>query len=207
MTGEVLGPVRGAATQPGGRPPAPGRLALVQAFINSHYDLEDEHGAELIGTPERLAAWLAARSLVAGRVEPTPSDLRRALALRETLRSLAYANADPDADADGRTGADGLSRLGAAAGPIALELTFDADRPMLAGGGRGTSRGLDTLLAITAESMLTGTWSRLKACPGPDCGWAFYDNSRNRTGRWCSMAVCGGRAKARAHYRRRRERG
>jgi predicted RNA-binding Zn ribbon-like protein len=53
--------------------------------------------------------------------------------------------------------------------------------------------------------MLDGTWDRLKACPGHDCGWAFYDHSRNQTGRWCSMSVCGGRAKARAHYHRRRD--
>ncbi len=58
------------------------------------------------------------------------------------------------------------------------------------------------LLAITARTMLDGSWSRLKVCPGDHCGWAFYDHSRNQTGRWCSMSVCGGRAKARAHYRR-----
>jgi hypothetical protein len=34
--------------QPGGRSPAPGELGLVQAFINTHYDLVDEHGAELL---------------------------------------------------------------------------------------------------------------------------------------------------------------
>jgi predicted RNA-binding Zn ribbon-like protein len=53
--------------------------------------------------------------------------------------------------------------------------------------------------------MLDGTWRRLKVCPGDHCGWAFYDHSRNQTGRWCSMSVCGGRAKARAHYHRHRE--
>jgi predicted RNA-binding Zn ribbon-like protein len=61
---------------------------------------------------------------------------------------------------------------------------------------------LGVLLAITAVAMADGTWSRLKVCPGEHCGWAFYDGSRNRSGRWCSMAVCGGRSKARAHYRR-----
>jgi predicted RNA-binding Zn ribbon-like protein len=32
----------------------------------------------------------------------------------------------------------------------------------------------------------------------------FFDNSRNQSGRWCSMSVCGGREKAKTHYRRRR---
>jgi predicted RNA-binding Zn ribbon-like protein len=58
------------------------------------------------------------------------------------------------------------------------------------------------IVAIVGRAMIEGTWSRLKVCPGHDCGWAFYDNSRNLSGRWCSMAVCGGRAKARAHYQR-----
>jgi predicted RNA-binding Zn ribbon-like protein len=57
---------------------------------------------------------------------------------------------------------------------------------------------------MTAAAMLDGSFSRLKICPGPDCDWAFYDHSRNQSGRWCSMAVCGGRVKARAHYHRRR---
>jgi predicted RNA-binding Zn ribbon-like protein len=51
--------------------------------------------------------------------------------------------------------------------------------------------------------MLDGTWARLKACPGRDCGWVFYDHSRNQSARWCSMKVCGDREKARAYYQRR----
>ena len=39
------------------------------------------------------------------------------------------------------------------------------------------------------------------------CGWAFYDRSSNASAIWCSMAVCGGRAKAIAYYRRRRAAG
>jgi predicted RNA-binding Zn ribbon-like protein len=56
--------------------------------------------------------------------------------------------------------------------------------------------------AFAATAIADGSWRRLKVCPGEDCGWAFYEHSRNRTGRWCSMAVCGGHAKARSHYRR-----
>ena len=42
----------------------------------------------------------------------------------------------------------------------------------------------------------------LKACREETCGWVFYDGSRNRSSSWCSMQVCGGRAKA-SSYRRR----
>ena len=44
---------------------------------------------------------------------------------------------------------------------------------------------------------------RLKRCPGSgDCGWVFIDTSKNSSRRWCSMAGCGNRAKARRHTRR-----
>ena len=63
---------------------------------------------------------------------------------------------------------------------------------------------LGALLAIVARSMIDGCWPRLKAClPGRDCGWAFYDRSRNQSTRWCAMKVCGDRGKARASYERR----
>jgi predicted RNA-binding Zn ribbon-like protein len=64
-------------------------------------------------------------------------------------------------------------------------------------------RVIGAVLAGTAQAIADGSWQRLKICPGEDCGWAFFDGSRNLSGRWCSMRVCGGRAKARAHYRRR----
>ena len=60
------------------------------------------------------------------------------------------------------------------------------------------------LMPDIRRGVRDGSWARLKVCPGVDCGWVFYDHSRNNSSRWCSMAVCGGRTKARSHYRRRR---
>jgi predicted RNA-binding Zn ribbon-like protein len=54
--------------------------------------------------------------------------------------------------------------------------------------------------------MEADTWSRLKACRDDTCKWAFYDHSKNRSGHWCSMEVCGSRHKAR-QYRERRKTG
>jgi predicted RNA-binding Zn ribbon-like protein len=46
---------------------------------------------------------------------------------------------------------------------------------------------------------------RVRECLGDDgCGWLFLDTSKNRSRRWCSMAGCGNRAKARRHYQRHR---
>lgn len=51
------------------------------------------------------------------------------------------------------------------------------------------------ILAVVVEAAGDGSWQRLKACREHRCEWAFYDRARNRSGRWCSMAVCGTRSK------------
>lgn len=60
------------------------------------------------------------------------------------------------------------------------------------------------MLVLLAEAQSSGEWSRLKACGNPDCQWIFYDTSRNRSGRWCSMQECGAVMKSRAYRRRQR---
>ena len=199
VTGEAVG-FESAAAQPGGRPPAPGDLALVQAFVNSHYDLEVEHGADLFATPSELGRWLSARGLLAASARLRARELSRALAVREGLRRLAAAN-----NHAGRSvTAARLQRLNQAAASARVEIRLEPAGPRFVATGVGLDRALAQVLAITATAMLDGTWRRLKVCPGDHCGWAFYDHSRNQTGRWCSMSVCGGRAKARTHYHRHR---
>jgi predicted RNA-binding Zn ribbon-like protein len=204
MTGESDPITVGDRPQPGGRPSAPGRLALVQAFLNSHYDLETEHGAELLHSPAALVAWLGRAGLL-GQPSETDADvhdLRRALAVREGLRALA-------ADGVGRLAQDGDGRprllevAGRGAG-VEVRPGPDGELRFVAAPAAGVSGALGVLLAITTVAVADRSWSRLKVCPGDDCGWAFYDGSRNRSGRWCSMSVCGGRAKARSHYHRTR---
>ena len=59
------------------------------------------------------------------------------------------------------------------------------------------------LLAVadSATQLLTdASAGAVHACPGRDCGWLFLDPRGRR--KWCSMAVCGNRAKARAHAQR-----
>jgi predicted RNA-binding Zn ribbon-like protein len=191
-----------ASVQPGGRPAAPGELALVQSFINSHYDLVVDHGAELLATPHSLGAWLLARGLIGARTRVVEEDLERALAIREGLRTMARS------DGGGEAAGETLRKLNRAARGAAAEIRFANDGPQLVLHGRGeVAAALGLVLAIAGRAMIDGSWSRLKVCPGEDCDWAFYDNSRNQTGRWCSMSVCGARAKARAHYHRRRRGG
>src|SRR5262249_15016364 len=122
-------------------------------------------------------------------------------ALRADLRRLLAAAATGAPGA--RAPLDRLNRLLAARGA----------RVRLAGaGGRlrhGATRGLmDAVglpVAISAIELLTSAdLDRVKLCPAADCEWLFLDVSRNGTRRWCSMAECGNRAKARQHYQRSR---
>ncbi len=208
--GEGAGRRRAQSVQPGGREPAPGELFLVQAFINTHYDLEVDHGAELLATPAGARRWLCRQGLLARTGRINAKELRRLRTVREALRELAGANgqAAPSAGAIGdmnAVSAGAIADINAAGRGAAVELRFGADGPRFVAATPGRVDGaIGVLLAFTARAMLDGSWSRLKVCPGDDCGWAFYDHSRNQTGRWCSMSVCGGRAKARAHYRRTR---
>ena len=58
-------------------------------------------------------------------------------------------------------------------------------------------------VARAAAVLLTeGPVDRLRQCEATNCGWLFLDMSKNRSRRWCDMAVCGNRAKAARHYRR-----
>ena len=78
-----------------------------------------------------------------------------------------------------------------------------ADAPQFKSRPRDLDGALALIATIVALSQLDGSWSRMKACRGRDCGWAFYDHSRNQASRWCAMSVCGSRAKVRAYRKRR----
>jgi predicted RNA-binding Zn ribbon-like protein len=60
------------------------------------------------------------------------------------------------------------------------------------------------LRVITAalSFLRDSSWARIKTCPGNNCGWKFLDRSKNRSRRWCDMAVCGNLAKAKQYRAR-----
>lgn len=185
--------------QPGNRTPAPGALGLVQAFANTFWDLERGR-PEQLRSPWTLAAWLRARGLIGSGIRLHETDLRRSLDVREGLRTLLFANsgADPDRDA--------IDRLNAALhGASVTARIHAAAKPEFVAADQGLDGALGLIASSVAVAQLEGRFGRLKACPGPDCGWAFYDHSRNLAGTWCSMSICGARVKAR-HYRLRKRR-
>lgn len=186
-----------AGRQPAGRAPAPGRLAFVQAFLNSFWDL-DAGGAERWGDAPGYTAWLHERGFGGAA---TADDRAAAVELRETLRALALANHD---DAPARPAEATLDRIAARVAPRAgLTPRFATPgAPGLDVAGDGPDAALALVLGIVFAARLDGTWPRLKACPHAHCGWAFYDRSRNRSSHWCSMRICGNRTKGARHRER-----
>ena len=57
-------------------------------------------------------------------------------------------------------------------------------------------------VALSAAELFTGKeLDRVKICHGNNCAWLFVDRTRNGSRKWCDMAVCGNRVKARRFYR------
>ncbi|MFE7357997.1 CGNR zinc finger domain-containing protein [Streptomyces sp. NPDC057543] len=164
--------------------PAPGALALIEALVNT---LDIETGADTLDTADGRAAF--------GLAEP---DVPEARVLREALRTACLAHAGhrpPD-----RSAAPPLDRLLVGA---PLRVTVDAAgvaalRPVAEPAGL-TARVAAAIAAAAAD----GTWARLKACEADDCQWAYYDRSPAGRRRWCSMSVCGARAKMRTYRAKR----
>jgi predicted RNA-binding Zn ribbon-like protein len=174
---------------------APGQLEVVRQFVNTATLFGSEPDA--LGSPGELLAWLTEQSLVERGAKADERDLERSKELREALRALCLANSEGELDAAAPPVLD------AAAKRAGLRLRFDArGQATLAPSAEGVSGAHGRLLAIVAESMRNGTWERLKACRADDCRWAFYDSSKNHSRAWCSMAICGNRAKARSFRER-----
>lgn len=186
----VLPPASDAAR----RPPAPGRLELVRTFLNT-VDLES--GEDDFASPALLGDWLTERGLLARGARLGAGELSEAIEFRETLREVLEANAG---HGDG-TGA--LRRLDEIAARIPMRVRIGGEPRLEPERKGGIHAAIGRLLAIAFEAAVDGTWRRLKVCRNDTCRWAFYDSSRNRSGAWCTMAICGNRMKGRAFRRRR----
>jgi predicted RNA-binding Zn ribbon-like protein len=176
---------------------APGELERVRAYVNT---LDIEAGTDALERPDGLATWLTDEGLAPDGLAPTSGDLRRAIQLREALRAIlvTHNDAEPIPQATIRI-------LDAAADRARLRLHFDEScSTTLEPAAAGVDGALGRLLAIVHDSIARGSWERLKACRLDSCAWAFYDHTKNHSGAWCNMAVCGNRAKARTYRDRRR---
>ena len=173
-------------------------IELVSSFVNTLEKNTSRPDEESFDSPDALASWMAAHGIPPGD-DLGPDDVRRAMDFREAMRLLLLSNNLGELDDSA------LRRLRAAADDGLIRVEIEDDGQAYARPARqGVPALFARLLAAVADAQCAGTWDRLKACAADDCQWAFYDASRNHSRTWCSMEVCGNRAKTRA-YRARRD--
>lgn len=161
-------------------------------FVNT-IDLETQ--VDELTFPEQLGHWLTERGLLAADAPVIGEDQHHSAielreALRETLRAHTRGERSPAALAV-------LERV-AEAGRLSIAFGTGAGATIVARDA-GFAGALARLLVPVAEAAADGSWERVKACDDDACLAAFYDRSRNRSGRWCDMAICGNRSKVRAY--------
>lgn len=176
--------------------PAPGDLELVRSFLSLH-DHEPGNPDGLAPSLESVRWWLAAHGLIDADAEVTHDDLGWARQVMAALTSKVRENMGDPRDADA------IALLNAAAEETGLRLCFGCpdDAPIHVE-STGTRGAVGRILGTAFLAELDGRWERFRICKDPGCSAVFYDQSRNHTGKWCSMTSCGNRAKVRAFRER-----
>jgi predicted RNA-binding Zn ribbon-like protein len=179
------------------RQTASGDLGLIQAYVNT-VDLQD--GPEELTDQNTLKRWLVAKGLMDETQDVEASDLKHAIALREAIRGVIGANSSaPIYPVD-------IATLNGAATASGLRMRFGADgKPRLEPVVAGVVGAMGRIVATLYSAMEDESWTRLKLCGSQTCRWAFYDLSKNHSSRWCKMASCGNREKARRFRSRARK--
>ena len=193
-----------------------GRLCL--DFANTVDWRLGEQPLDLLSSYEDLIAWslnagilsrAEARGLV-GEARKTPAPalavFRRAIALRELIyrifSRIACGGTPADSDVD-----DLNAALPRSLSHLCLVRTRNAFEWGWAQDGSALDGPLWHIVLSAAVLLVEGRLNRVSQCNDDCCGWLFYDSSKNGSRRWCSMADCGNRAKARRHYSKSRAAG
>lgn len=135
--------------------------------------------------PDAGQRWLAAHG------QPVSVDEWRALVdARTALQSVVRGTGSPEALAPFVAG------VGYRADLIGDGITWRLDVP------EGRTAAARAVLAW--DALRVSSPGRLRPCANPECQLFLIDHSKPNTARWCSMAVCGNRMKARRHYQRTR---
>jgi predicted RNA-binding Zn ribbon-like protein len=179
--------------------------AVLIGFLNTLH-LPDDTDRLAGSTPDQ---WLADGRRDWGRsVDPAPpagpgsKNLAQLRTLREGLRLLTRPSAEIGAD-ECRLISDADRVLSSVPTRLALPVHHTAP-PTLVPIGSASTYAIQVTAVATAllYSRADGSFSRIKTCARPQCRWAFYDTSKNRSRRWCSMAGCGNLMKNRDYRAR-----
>jgi predicted RNA-binding Zn ribbon-like protein len=168
---------------------APGELEFVRRFVNT---LDIEAGTDELATPSEAAAWLSGRG---SSIRVDRRGLVQLVEAREALRDLVSARGT-EAEGDAVAAVDAIARRH----PLVVRLSTPA---VLAPSSRsGVDAVIERILGLVAAARIDGSWVRMKTCANDGCRWLYFDHSRNRSRTWCTMDLCGSRAKMRAYRSR-----
>jgi len=177
-------------------------------FVNTEPVLRGER-VDLLASYDDLLSWCVAADLPVGDVARRASGSERDAVLRQAIRLRATLR-------------DAAERLVAGNGigeeTVKTVNRILASRPVFAQLSRQGKRYRTQLEPVSPEPLHllvpvaeSAAWllehgerSLLRKCENPECVLFFYDTTKNRKRRWCSMDACGSRAKAMAYYRRSR---
>jgi len=171
-----------------GNPAAPGDLALLEGFLNTW---SGELSIEDFGTVSDTEKWLRQFGLWMGSKKLTATHREKIIQFRECLRAWILDNSS-------------TQPLAASLSDVVFHAEIDEGMLSFKAVGDPYQFLVGSLAKAISASQNAGTWDRFKCCELPTCGWAFYDSTRSRTKRWCSMKTCGSRHKAREYYKRKR---
>ncbi|MDG4822970.1 CGNR zinc finger domain-containing protein [Asanoa sp. WMMD1127] len=157
---------------------------LLLAILNSTPVVDGER-LDALADPAAARDWLIQAG---GR--GTRRERQHVLAARDALQAVIRGEAPPDTLAPLLTGVT----LEPAMTPDGI--TWNADVP--------ADRDLAVRAILTWDALAKQSPGRLRPCANDECRLYLLDRSRTNTARWCSMAICGNRMKARRHYQRAR---
>ncbi|MFF3752357.1 CGNR zinc finger domain-containing protein [Streptomyces sp. NPDC002018] len=180
---------------------APDGLALVQELLNTRGI--KEYAPDLLAGHESAEEWLTGAAEAWARVRGLDvPDCSLSASDPATLRDLRSVFEELVAMAG-----DGTPAAGRAEPDARVRLAPDSrGQVRMIPSGRGAQWLEAALWSETLLAQRAGVWARLKLCRNSECRSAFYDTSRNNSGVWHDVRVCGNAANLRASRERRRAR-
>jgi len=176
-----------------------GNLSL--DFVNTIGDRLGE-AREYLTSPAELTRWARRAGILSpnGRLTLSPRQMSGVRTARESLYRLLQQLAR-DGTPSRRAVSDLNTRLESVAGARRLRLRARGVRWEWSR-ARDARSLLAQVYASAAELLVSDHAVAVRQCEGERCGWLFVDRSRSGHRRWCSMADCGNREKARRHLAR-----
>ena len=166
-------------------------------FLNTaNWTPGGEIAEERLKSATDLAIWSNAVGLQ-GVIMPGDERLQKdVLEFRITLRNIVISlirGTEPT-----YTGVENFNKV------VTRTETYQLLKPASHGLVFGPQTTFSKAISLLAVALLGDAHEigRVKMCPADNCGWLFLDESQNRRRQWCSMELCGNRAKARRHYQR-----